>query len=628
MGNPKGTQQAPSAIIIDALIEMSEYDLTRSVLIPLFRQLGYERVEYYGGVDEEGKDLVCWGTDELENRTVAVVQVKRYQPTRRASDQRSFSEIVTQLSQAAEKTLPTLEGDRVRPSAVYFVTPFTVDTKVLESRFEPIASLRSRNLKIVDGQVLAKLIQKKLPTLARSLAGISTDMARYIRDHLDNRALVGAVGGTRPRQAKDIYTDIDFLVARPGVTKYLASEIEAREERFWINAHLWLAGEDDERDRLEVARNDWGVRVTDIAWRTLPTKMQAAIDAARDPKTMVPRYLEVGGAFAQALASCDDEVFDGKPLVLGKSWHTATTGKGDFARLLRPLAQRHRTLVPRPLTRQLIGKVQAVIDIADHAAKGLIDHARAGVHNPDFWAYFQLYVRARSLSIQAVAQCGAPLFLQTYDECVTAISALVEPSTGTREETAAPAGLVPGLRRLLAAIDECALFHHARVADVEVRFDGTELVEFLRDRRAWLRESVAAYNEQLPAVHRLRGFITECATLFESIDTVFGGDRMSQLVLCPHRDEPRTSEFRLTVPLDRVFATASISPFSDRRAPARPRHSRCTLKRCSPPKRLTYRCSCRSPSWWPALAVAKTRTLHEPGPTPICALSSPTTYRL
>jgi hypothetical protein len=89
--------------VLTKLLELSERKLTIEILIPLLRTFGFDKIEHHGGSYEEGKDLICWRTDELGLVELAVAQVKKYQPTAKSSDKRCFGEIVTQLQQAAER---------------------------------------------------------------------------------------------------------------------------------------------------------------------------------------------------------------------------------------------------------------------------------------------------------------------------------------------------------------------------------------------------------------------------------------------------------------------------------------------------------------------------------------------
>lgn len=40
---------------------ISENQLTREIIIPLLKTLGFDKTEFFGGPSEEGKDIVFWG---------------------------------------------------------------------------------------------------------------------------------------------------------------------------------------------------------------------------------------------------------------------------------------------------------------------------------------------------------------------------------------------------------------------------------------------------------------------------------------------------------------------------------------------------------------------------------------
>ena len=111
---PASSHQADTTAALQRHLEsISELELTQDFLIPLFQRLGYADVQYVGGPDEYGKDVVCWKSDDFGERELAVLQVKRFRLTRRAADSRtSFSEMVTQVSQALEKSVPYSDGLR------------------------------------------------------------------------------------------------------------------------------------------------------------------------------------------------------------------------------------------------------------------------------------------------------------------------------------------------------------------------------------------------------------------------------------------------------------------------------------------------------------------------------------
>lgn len=207
----------PDEVLIQKLSELDEFTLTRDILMPLMRKLGWVRVDYYGGAYEKGKDIICWRLDELDLAELGVVQVKKFRPSGRASDERSFMEVVNQLLQAVEKKVPNLDdGTEYLPSTVYFITPFSIQTRALETRFEKYAELRRNKVKIIDGPLLLSLAKKHLSDTLRSLFGHSFSIDLITDKYLNNDVLLRVLNVKEAVDISYFYCDLDFSVGNEG----------------------------------------------------------------------------------------------------------------------------------------------------------------------------------------------------------------------------------------------------------------------------------------------------------------------------------------------------------------------------------------------------------------------------
>ena len=59
--------------------------LKKEIVIPLLNGMGFKDViDFHGGAGEQGKDIVCWKSDDLDNRTnyAIVLKSKPYEPQR------------------------------------------------------------------------------------------------------------------------------------------------------------------------------------------------------------------------------------------------------------------------------------------------------------------------------------------------------------------------------------------------------------------------------------------------------------------------------------------------------------------------------------------------------------------
>ena len=221
----------PTDSLLRHLQSLTEFDLTNRILIPLLKALGYERVQYFGGTDEEGKDIVCWRRNEIGDIELTVAQVKKFKLSRKSSSDRSIHTVINQLSQAIEKKLPSIDGCLYRPEIVYFITPYPLDTKVIDARFEAYENLRARRIRIIDGPRIISLVRDKLPNLFNEIAGPLAQVSSVISSELNNKTLINALEYTTYRSITErqgvetFYTDIDFSLIRPSARLLFSSEL-------------------------------------------------------------------------------------------------------------------------------------------------------------------------------------------------------------------------------------------------------------------------------------------------------------------------------------------------------------------------------------------------------------------
>jgi len=153
-------------LLIKKLTSMDETYFTKTIIIPLLEAMKYDKVEYHGGTDENGKDVICWEQDKFGDKIVTAVQVKRVAASKAASSRDSIMEIIIQITQCISKELLDSDGDSFLPSKVIFITPYEIDTKTLLKECENIKKLREYNgIKIIDGRMLIDFIDKYKPDL-------------------------------------------------------------------------------------------------------------------------------------------------------------------------------------------------------------------------------------------------------------------------------------------------------------------------------------------------------------------------------------------------------------------------------------------------------------------------------
>ena len=190
--------------------KLSESELTKDVLIPLFKTMGFLKVDYHGGPYEKGKDLIMWKNDVLDNNELTVVQVKKWKISASSSSKFSFSEVVNQLQQASEEKVEHTDGKKYIPSAVYFITPFQIDVRSLNSRFEKYSELSNHHVTVIDGVKLSSLVEKHLPKLASTISGGKHAVQTVAKKNLNNLTLLNALDYREEKNISDFYSDIDI----------------------------------------------------------------------------------------------------------------------------------------------------------------------------------------------------------------------------------------------------------------------------------------------------------------------------------------------------------------------------------------------------------------------------------
>jgi hypothetical protein len=232
-------------LLQEKLIEISEADFTLKAVCPLFDALGYDVVDYHGGNYEGGKDVICWKDGEFDDPELTVIQVKKYKYDARASSERSFSEVVTQLSQAVEKKVQNSNGKSYYPNRIYFITPYDIDTRSLEMRFEEYKSLRDHNkVQPLSGTSFIKKLVKKYPTIVQALLGEGHGIKEAVFNEIGNEDLLHALNYQDSVNVEEMYCDLEFVFG--GVQDvFFNSSFEGKCGQVSIPREKWLDYKND-----------------------------------------------------------------------------------------------------------------------------------------------------------------------------------------------------------------------------------------------------------------------------------------------------------------------------------------------------------------------------------------------
>ncbi len=231
--------QTKSGMFLKKIQEMPESNFTFEVVMPLFSALGFS-VDHHGGQLEGGKDVICWRNADFGVKELVVIQVKKTKPSAAAKSKSSFSEIITQLQQASEKLVPCLDGISRRPDRIYFVTPYQIDTRSLESRFEGMSTLTHRGVRVLDGVAIYEQLLRTLPKLVEDLCGDEFAIKHgLLAKNVSNADLLSALNYSSEKNIEDFYCDLDFSVGRLTSKLFFAFDFNGKSEVHDLDPIAW-----------------------------------------------------------------------------------------------------------------------------------------------------------------------------------------------------------------------------------------------------------------------------------------------------------------------------------------------------------------------------------------------------
>lgn len=236
--------------IMSALQEIPENEFTKTILIPLFEKIGFFKVEFYGGIDEEGKDLLIWEKNNFGELKLCVAQVKHFRFSNSASSSKSFQTIINQLIMCFTKSLPYSDKTVHRPYEAILISTYEIDSKNIKSRFSSNPGLADKQIRIIDGLELAELLINKCPELVSGLLNEDIDFTFYSSETLDNRILLKALSFDQKKAIKNIYTDIDFSLGKTSTKLFFNYKFEAFNKAFILDRTDW------ENFKIEVLKLD------------------------------------------------------------------------------------------------------------------------------------------------------------------------------------------------------------------------------------------------------------------------------------------------------------------------------------------------------------------------------------
>ncbi|WP_430413158.1 NACHT domain-containing protein [Kordia sp.] len=230
--------------IYSAIQQYPENELTKTIIIPTLEKLGFLKVEFYGGIDEEGKDILCWKKDPLGDISLIAAQVKHFKFTNKASGGTSFQNVVNQLTMSLQKRVQYSDKSSHLPEQVYLISSYEIDSKNIKSRFSDYPDVNQNRIKIIDGYKLSELILRNNPEIISELINEEIDLSYYSPHNLTNDILLKALGFHKKINLKSIYTDIDFSLGKHTTKLFFNLEFKGIIQGFKLEKVDWESFKD------------------------------------------------------------------------------------------------------------------------------------------------------------------------------------------------------------------------------------------------------------------------------------------------------------------------------------------------------------------------------------------------
>jgi len=145
------------------ITKLTEKDLTIKIVIPLLKKMGFESVTYTCGVDEFGRDIVCYYTNPLDDKKWVGIQVKAVDIHGTSSKSGNVQEIIDQIQEAFDNPFyHSTFNEEVKITEMYIVTSKNITPKAkraINNKF------KNKAVRFMDGQQLINALEKFVPDL-------------------------------------------------------------------------------------------------------------------------------------------------------------------------------------------------------------------------------------------------------------------------------------------------------------------------------------------------------------------------------------------------------------------------------------------------------------------------------
>lgn len=509
-------------LLLSKLQTMNEATFTIEALIPLFKKLGFQ-VDYHGGQAEGGKDFICRKGGDFGFEETCVVQVKKIKPSAAVGKSNSFAGIVSQLQQAAEKKVPSLSGRIQLPTNIYFITPYEINTRALESRFEGVASLTPRGVRILDGRSVVEQLIIHLPDLVEKICGEGFVFKQKLLSNISNADLLSALEYGGEKKITDFYCDLDFGVGKVTTKALFSMEFTPNTVSYLMPQSRW----GNFKSYICEVEESLGTRVLEPAIVDIERNF-----AAESQRWLSPANQEVIRKIEKLRADIIDNI----------SAFLDDSAQAVLDTLSVELSQ--------DLSKNILDlKVESKLTVQESRRLNNIRRSNGQISiELEAWKNSEYVDKLQYEKIGETLELCADHLEEIRSEAAILTVAARSQLTQLLKRTA----------KLNKNYAELGLLLEKRVdePEYEMRILGDSLAEAILKKRAWLSKGITDLSKSTSATH-IRDFFLACQAMFRTIEHVLENKNLSEALGPKLRKDASLNHpsERISMPLRKVFGT-------------------------------------------------------------------------
>ena len=219
------------------MLELKENDFTQRILVPLFKNLHNGKIEFVGGGPEKGKDILFTVENAYGDHELTAVQVKKIKPNADASSTNSMQNVITQLHQCKSEVAVLDNGNERAVDHLIFITPHIISQRVLDIHKGAISAAIERNVRIIDGDRIIRLANKKCPNLFDSLFDQAPAVVKNLEPLLNSDEVYRALNLSSKKDLCDIYCSVDTVIGNTSKASMLNAVVTPKEKQIRVKVN-------------------------------------------------------------------------------------------------------------------------------------------------------------------------------------------------------------------------------------------------------------------------------------------------------------------------------------------------------------------------------------------------------